>query len=176
MQLKNNAVTAAKIRNVNVTAAKIASNAVTSAKIAANAVTGAKVADGSLQAADMEAGAIPPSQGFVRFQNGPFAIPTALTTLSSLAIPTAGSYIIWGKAYATATAQATVTCRVAAEADFDEAKTSMGNDASQTISLIVSHVFTAAGSINFQCSTTGAASANFIKIAAMRVGTLTNTG
>jgi hypothetical protein len=187
-QLKNNAVNAAKIASNAVTAseiasnavgaAEIASNAVTAAEIASNAVTSAELASGAVTAADVASGVIPPSEGHVRFQNGPFAIPAALTTLSSLTISNAGSYIIWAKAYITVTSGATitVTCRVEADADFDQARTSMGGDASQTISLIVAHVFAAAGSINFRCSGTGEATANFIKIAAMRVGTLTNTG
>jgi hypothetical protein len=187
-QLKNNAVVTAKIKSGGVTAsdiaanavvaAKIASNAVTGAKIAGNAVNSAKVADGSLAAADLAAGTIPaPTDALVRFLNGPVAVPATLTTLANLSIPAAGSYLIVAKAYVSGTG--TVTCRVEAGTDFDESRATPSSALEpQTITTVVGHTFAAAGSIDFRCSR-GAladASANFIKIAAIRVANVTISG
>jgi hypothetical protein len=196
-QLKNNAVTTPKIKNNAVAAAKIASNAVGSAKIANNAVGSAKIAasavttdkiagnavttekvtDGSLTAADLAAGVLPPSAALGRFVNGPVTIPSAQTTIASLAIADAGNYVIWGKAYVTSTLFAgTVTCRLEAGANFDETQTYAASDQPSSVSLMVLNNFTAAGTVNFACSSPTAKQANFIKIVAMRVANLTNTG
>jgi hypothetical protein len=185
-QLKDNAVVTAKIKSGGVgssdiaanavVAAKIASNAVTAAKIAGNAVTGAKVQDGSLAAADLAA----PTDGLVRFVNGPVAVPATLTTLANLSIAQAGNYVLISKAYVIGTADSgAVTCRLEAGGDFDVSQaTPSGALSPQTITNLVGHVFTAAGSVDFRCSRGGLgdASANFIKIAAIRVANLTNTG
>jgi hypothetical protein len=176
-----NAVVAAKIASNAVVAAKIASNAVTSAKIAGNAVNSAKVQDGSLVAADLAAGTIPaPTDAFVRFQNGPFPVPGTSQVLATLAIPQAGNYLLSAKAYFSDTGQTSVvTCRLQAEGDFDESRVSpAGVSQPETISHIVGHVFAAAGgSANFACSATGTGTtAHMIKIAAIKVGNLTNTG
>jgi hypothetical protein len=185
-KIKNNAVVAAKIAGNAVVAAKIASNAVGSAKIAAsavtadkvadNAVTTDKVADGSITA-DLAAGVLPPSTAVGRFVNGPIAVPSAQTTVASLAITDAGNYVIWGKAYLTSTLFAgTVTCRLEASANFDETQAYVASDEPSSVSLIVLNNFAAAGNVNLACSSPTAKQANFIKIVAMRVANLTNTG
>jgi hypothetical protein len=176
-QLKNNAVTAAKIKSNAVTAAKIASNAVSSAKIASNAVTGAKVQNGSLVAADMGAGQLA-GDAYARFLNGPIVVPAASTTLGSLTIPQTGSYLIWAKAYITAPLTTDVTCILQAGTDVDQSVTSLRPGApSGAVPLMIAHNFTAAGSADFKCgeSTVGA-QANFIKISAIRLASLTNNG
>jgi hypothetical protein len=170
LQLKNNAVTAPKIASNAVIATKIRSGAVTNAKIAADAVTSAKIADGTVTATDLAA----PTDAFVRFLNGPVAVPAALTTLANLAISQSGSYLLTAKAYVTG--GGVVTCRLEAGSDFDSSQATPLLVAPQTISNIVGHTFTAAGSVDFRCSGTGDAAANFIKIAAVRVANLTNTG
>jgi hypothetical protein len=176
--IASNAVQTAKIKNSAVTAAKIASNAVTNAKIGDNAVNGAKVEDGSLAAADLAAGTIPaPTDAQVKFFNGPIAVPATLTTLTSLPIAAAGAYVLVAKAYVGG--DTTVTCRLEAGTDFDESKaTPVAATEQQTLSTIVGHTFTAAGSVDFRCSrgALGTATASFIKIAAIHVGTVTNTG
>jgi hypothetical protein len=167
-----NSVGSAQLKNNAVTAAKIASNAVTAAKIASNAVTSAKVQNGTLVAADLQSGVLPaPVNAFVRFQNGPISIPASSTTLSTLSIPEAGNYLISGKAYVAGVGTNPATCRLTAGGDFDEAHATSGN----TLSLIVGHNFTAAGTVEFSCSG-GVLNANFIKIAAIKVAGLTNTG
>jgi hypothetical protein len=187
-QLKNNAVTAAKIASNAVASAKIASNAVTSAKIASNAVTSAKIAanaittdkvqDGSLVAADFKSGELPgATAAYARFLNGPLAVPLTLTTLTNLTIPSAGNYVIWAKAYFTSTAAAAITCRLVAGSDFDQSEASPDVGAPQGVALNVVHVYSAAGTADFSCSGSAAGStANYIKISAMQVGSLTNSG
>jgi hypothetical protein len=175
-QLKNNAVTAAKIASNAVTSAKIASNAVTSAKIASNAVTGAKVQDGSLVAADFGAGQLA-GDAYARFLNGPIVVPSASATLLSLTIPQAGNYLIWAKAYSTAPLATVVICRLEAGGDFDQTQTSVPAGSSATLSLNVAHNFSAAGTADFKCEgSLPGAQANFIKISAIRLASLTNTG
>jgi hypothetical protein len=176
-KIAGNAVVAAKISSNAVTAAKIAGNAVTGVKIAANAVTGDKVQDGSLAAADFAPGALPPSDAYGRFLNGPIAVPTSATTIGSLTIPVAGNYVVFAKAYFTSTLlSGVVTCRLEAGANFDESKTRVESDDPSTLSLIVLNTFAAAGSVNLSCSATLAQQANFIKITALRVANITNTG
>jgi hypothetical protein len=175
-QLKNNAVTAAKIASNAVTAAKIASNAVTNPKIAANAVTAAKVQDGSLVAADFGAGQLP-GDAYARFLNGPIVVPTSATTIGGLTIPQAGNYLIWGKAYFTSPAGSVVNCVLQAGGDLDQTQTGASAGSPASMSLNVAHNFTAAGSVDFRCDGSGlGASANYIKISAIRVASLSNTG
>jgi hypothetical protein len=166
LQLKTNAVTSAKIKN----------GAVTNPKIANNAVNSAKVQNGTLASADFATGVLPAStDALVRFQNGPIAIPADSTTLSTLSIPQAGNYLLLSKAYVgglTGGLAATVTCRLTAGTDFDESQARPGD----TASLIVGHNFTAAGTADFACSGGPAATANFIKISAIKVAGLTNSG
>jgi hypothetical protein len=179
-KIKNNAVTAPKIASNAVAAAKIASNAVTAAKIAANAVTSPKVADGSLTAADLAAGVVPaPSNAYARFLNGPVPVPGAIGELTSLSIPQAGNYVISSKAVLTGVGidSGTVTCRLEAATDTDESAANVAASSPATISNLVVHTFAAAGTVSFRCSRSGTvANASFIKIAAVGVGNLTNTG
>jgi hypothetical protein len=174
-QLKSNAVVAAKIKSSSVTAAKIASNAVTAAKIASNAVTSAKVADGSLTSADFGSDQLP-AQGFLRFADGPIVVPGTSATLTSLTISQTGNYLVWAKAYFTGALANTVTCRLSAAGDFDESQVSVAAGSPATMALNVGHNYTAAGTADFQCS--GAlpgASANFIKISAIRLASLSSS-
>jgi hypothetical protein len=172
-QLKNNAVTSAKIASNAVTSAKIASNAVTSAKIASNAVTSAKVASGTLTSDDFASGVLPASvDAFMRFLNGPIAIPIASTNLTTLSVPQAGNYVISAKAYVTGAVANTATCRLTAGGDFDESEATPGN----TLSLLVGHNYTVGGTADFACSGGLGITANFIKISAIKVANLTNSG
>lgn len=176
-KIKNNAVTAAKIPSNAVVAAKIASNAVTGAKIAANAVTGAKIADGSIAAADLAQGVVPPSAAVGAFADGPVNVPVSEATIATLAIPAAGAYVIFAKAYLTSALLAgTVTCRLVAGSNFDTSQAYVASGQPSTISLMVLSTFTAAGNVNLACSATVPEQANFIKFAALQVANLTNTG
>jgi hypothetical protein len=114
---------------------------------------------------------------YSRFLNGPVAVPVSSTTLGSLTIPEAGNYLLWAKAYVTSALSPVVNCRLEAGGDFDQSQASPSSGAPETVSLIVAHNFTAAGSADFKCDgSLPGASANFIKIAAIKVSALTNSG
>jgi hypothetical protein len=85
--------------------------------------------------------------------------------------------VIWAKTYVTATATGVATCKLVAGGDSDTSLTfaNTGN-ITFTLSTLVVHEFAAAGSADFQCAATGTLQANFIKIAAIRVANLTNSG
>jgi hypothetical protein len=175
-KIKNAAVNASKIANNAVVAAKIASNAVTGPKIAANAVTGEKIAEGSIAAADLASGVLPaPSAAFARFVNGPVAVPDTIAELTNLSIPAPGNYVITAKAVASG--DGTVTCRTEAGTDVDQSAANVGSSSPSTITLLVVHNFTAAGTVSFRCGRSGLpAEVAAVKIAAIGVGSLTNTG
>jgi len=122
------------------------------------------------------AGPAGPSDAYARFLNGPIAIPTTLTTLASLNIPQAGNYVIWAKSYFDAGAGVTATCRLVAGGDFDQSQAWASPTFPASLSLNVTHNYAAAGTADFQCSAPTAQNANFIKIAAIRVGNLANSG
>jgi hypothetical protein len=115
------------------------------------------------------------SDAYSRFVNGPIAVPASLTTLASLTIPQGGNYVAFGKAYFD-TGSVTVTCRLNAAGDFDEAKTWASSTFPATTGLNVVHNFGGAGTVDFQCSAPSASNANFIKITAIRLGNLSNSG
>jgi hypothetical protein len=171
-----NSVGSAQLKNNAVTAAKIASNAVTNAKIGANAVTAAKVKDASLVAADFAPGELP-ADGYGRFLNGPIAVPASSASIGSLTIPKGGNYLIFAKTYLTSNIlQATVTCQLAAGSDFDQSISDVPNGSSgESMALIVAHVFAAAGTVDLKCDGVGV-QAHFIKLSAIRLSTLTNSG
>ena len=192
-QLKNNAVTTPKIKNAAVNASKIANNAVVAAKIASNAVgnpkiannavNSAKIADGSVAAADLAQGVIPaPSNAFARFVNGPVQVPEPLAEITNLSIPQPGNYVITSKTVVARSGPGSgvVTCRLEAGTDADESVTnSAGNALPITISNLVVHNFTAAGTVSFRCGRPAAllsVELTQIKIVAISVGNLTNTG
>jgi len=122
-------------------------------------------------------GVVPPSVALGRFVNGPVAVPSAQTTVATVAIPDPGNYVIWGKAYLTTSLLAgTVTCRLEAGSNIDESLTYVAADEPATLSLMVLNNFTAAGNVNLSCSAPTQKQANFVKITALRVANLTNSG
>ncbi len=168
-------------------------NSVGTIQLKQNAVTGAKVRNGSLLRADFRRGQIPagprggpgpagphgetgPSHPYAPEGNGPITIPAAPTTLANLSIPQAGSYVISAKTYVTSTAAGVATCRLEAGADVDQSQTYAGGATPFTLALLVVHTFDAPGSVDLKCSATGTLQGNFVKIAAIRVGSLANSG
>jgi hypothetical protein len=185
-------------------AVTLAPRSVSNAALKTGAVNSRVIADRSVQNVDLAAGVIKkgpsgpvgpsgqtgaagpsgpagPSDAYSRFLNGPIVVPTTSTTLSSLSIPAAGKYVAWAKAYFTPggpTAFGNVTCTLTAGADSDESQTLVLSPYVWTLANNVVHEFTAAGSVDFKCAFpgTGTANANFIKITAIKVGSLTNSG
>ena len=160
-------------------------NSVGTVQLRNNAVISSKVKNGSLLRADFKSGQLPagpagpagaagpagpagPSDAYARFLDGPVAIPTAAAAIATLTIPQAGNYVIWSKVVISGPA----ACRLVAEGDTDD---SSAADAT-TVSDLVVHVFSAAGTVSLQCSSAAAATASHIKLAAIRTGTLANSG
>jgi hypothetical protein len=171
-QLRNNAVVSTKVRNGSLLRVDFKAGQVPAGKTGPTGPPGPQGPQGQAGAA----GAAGPSDAYARFLNGPIAVPAANTTLANLSIPQAGKYVLWAKAYFTSTASGVVTCKLVAGTDNDQSETWVQPGLSFALSNLVVHEFAAAGSADFQCSATGTQQANFIKIAAIRVANLTNSG
>lgn len=168
----------------------LAPNSVGTPQLRNNAVTTAKVRNGSLLRADFKRNQIPagpagpagavgpagpagpagPSDAYSRFLAGPIAIPGIATTIVNLTIPQAGKYVISSKAIISGAAAASALCRIVAGTDQDD---SLGNGIQMTLSNSLTHEFAAAGSVDFRCSTGGAQTVASIRIVAIRVANLT---
>lgn len=128
-----------------------------------------------------QAGPIGPTIAYSRFLNGPIAFPTSLTTIANLSIGQAGKYVLLAKVYGnygSGAGSLAVTCRLVAGGDFDESKLALGvTTTSNTLFLNVVHDYAAAGSADVQCQMpTGTGTANFVKISAIKVANLENSG
>jgi hypothetical protein len=173
-------------------------NSVGTAQLKNNAVTSLKVANNSLLKADFKSGQIPagaagaagaagpagPSDAYAGFKNGPVAAPSSLSTIATLNIPQAGNYVIFAKLWMFDNVNTSVLtdCTLVAGSDSDESRTMLeGNSgvvvAGATVALQVTHVFAAAGGVALNCNGFGVnISINNIKITAIKVANLTNTG
>lgn len=174
-------------------------NSVGTPQLKGNAVISSKVKNGSLLSADFKVGQIPPgpagpagpqgaagpagaagpSDAYAKFLNGPIAVPLALTTLVNLSIPQGGKYVIYAKLAITQTGGwGIVGCQLVAGADTDaSAGTVWAPGTSDVIANNVVHEFAGAGSVDYRCtSTVGGINASNIKITAIKVGNLTNSG
>lgn len=124
-----------------------------------------------------------PSAAFASFHDAAVAVSTtSFTQIGALNVP-AGSYVIFAKTWAgnTGAAAAPVTCRLQGGADSDDTKTTLYPSGSagavEPMALLVVHRFTSAGTVTLSCEI-ASATVNFsnIKLAAIQVGNLTNTG
>jgi hypothetical protein len=167
-------------------------NSVGTAQLRNGAVTAAKVRPHSLLRRDFKAGQLPagprgapgpagppgPSDGYSASLVGPTAVEVQDTpaTLAELAIPQAGSYVITAKAYFESTGNGipTLTCVLDAQAgDVDEVQLLAGNPTPAT--LIVAHTYAGPGTVDLRCAARAAAAAHYVRIVAIRLGTLTGT-
>ena len=113
------------------------------------------------------------------FKNGPVTVTgSTLKTVASMSLG-AGNWAIFAKAFLHGgAAPSVVTCQLTAGADFDPADAALETGPStafeQTIALNVAHKFATAGSVTLACKSPGTTvSVNFIKITAIKAGTLT---
>jgi hypothetical protein len=173
-------------------------NSVGTTQLKKNAVISAKVKDGSLLKKDFKAGQLPkgdrgpkgdvgargPSDAYSAYMNGPVALPGSMTTIASLAIPSAGKYVIIGKAFLFDNVNTSVVtdCKLVAGADWDESRAHLSGNSgagivsAATVAFDLVHEFSAAGSIDLQCNGYGVSVSAFqIKITAIKVENLTNT-
>jgi hypothetical protein len=118
-----------------------------------------------------------PSNAFVHYQTGPIYLgdadlPVAITTL---AIPAAGTYMLWAKTYATTTGTGgNVTCRLIAGGDVDQAVADVEPGKPESLAMNVAHVFTGPGTAVLSCSSPGTGMfANYGTVSAIQVANLT---
>jgi hypothetical protein len=179
-QLKKNAVTSVKVRNGSLLKADFKSGQI---KAGAKGPAGPAGSAGPAGAAGA-AGPAGPSDAYSGFKNGPVAAPGSLSTIATLNIPQAGNYVIFAKLWMFDNVNTAVLtdCTLVAGSDSDESRTMLeGNSgtvvAGATVALNVVHVFAAAGAVDLKCNGFGVSiNINNIKITAIRVGNLTNTG
>ena len=161
-QLKNNAVTTAKVKNGSLLRADFRAGQVPAGPVGPAGPAGAAGAAGP-------AGPAGPSDAYARFLAGPIAIPGIGTTIVNLTIPQAGKYVISSKAFVSGGVAASALCRLVAGTDQDD---SLGNGVQFTLANLLTHEFAAAGTVDFRCSTGGAQTVAGIRIVAIRVGNL----
>ena len=183
--------------------AVLPSNSVGTKQLKNNAVISTKVKNGSLKAGDFAPGQIPagpagpagpsgaagpagPSDSFARFANGPVSLPfgsKANVLQLSLA---AGKYIVFGKAWIENTAgigTSNVECDLTVGGDFDRGRVGLddqnvGPAKNGTMALTVAANLGSAGSAVMTCGNFGGGLtvARFLKITAIKVADLTNSG
>lgn len=177
-------------------AVTLAPRSVNNAALQTGAVNSRVIANGQVKGVDLapsvirqgpkgdkgdtgDTGAAGPSDAYSRFLNGPIAVPTSLTTLTNLSIPQAGKYVVNAKAVATeGGGLSLVVCQLVAGTDTDTSVTTVYlAGASDVLANQLVHEFTAAGSIDYKCGAAVAGiTASNIKMTAIKVGNLTNTG
>ena len=144
----------------------------------------------SLLARDFERGQLPagpqgpagspgPSDAYTTAVAGPIAVPVRDTvqTLTELEIPQPGSYAIVATAYFESAGSGipTLTCSLDTFAgDADEIKLLAGNPTPAALAVV--HSYPGAGSVGLRCSGRAPATVSAVRIVAIRVGTLTDTG
>lgn len=159
------------------------------AQLKNGAVTAAKVRSHSLVAGNFKRGQLKPgpqgkpgppgpSDGYAASLVGPAPVAVGDTpvALASLQIPQAGNYVIEAKAYFESTGNgiASLTCRLDTLAgDADEVQLLAGNPT--PVALEVAHTYPQPGSVELLCAGRAPAAAHYVRIAAIRVGSLTST-
>jgi hypothetical protein len=151
----------------------------------ATGATGAAGAAGT-PGAPGATGPIGPSNGFTVFRDAGVGLTSTATTVATMTNVAAGSYVIFAKTYIDTSPIGDpvgyTTCTLAAEGDSDRSSANMGGQSQQVsraaLAMQVSHVFAATGSITVSCITnpvTTNVTANWTKITAIKVGSVTNT-
>jgi hypothetical protein len=188
---------------LGIAATSLPRNSVGTKQLRNNAVTSAKVKNHSLLKADFRLGQIPlgakgatgpagptgakgdtgprgPSDAYSTSVAGPVAMAKlTLVKLASLSLP-AGKYVIFAKAYFDADPGIvdTVECTLRAEGDSDVSyatvyKPLSGTDQPQTLTTNVLHEYSASGTADLICGSTDTVNADQVVVTAIKVATLT---
>lgn len=160
------------------------------AQLKDGAVTAAKVRAHSLLRRNFRAGQLPagprglpgppgPSAAYSASVVGPVAVPVRQTPaiLAELELPQAGAYVISAKAFfdSADSGIATLTCRLDTFAgDVDEVQLLAGTPSPAALTVV--HSYPGPGSVGLSCAARAAASAHYVRITAIRVGSLEDTG
>jgi len=179
-QLVNNAVTSAKVKNGSLLKADFKAGQIPAGAAGPAGPAGAAGPAGPAGAA----GAPGPSDAYSGFKDGPVAVPGALSTIATLNIPTAGNYVIVGKGWLFDNDNTTVLtdCQLSAGSDSDTTRATLEGNAGAVVngtavSFNVVHEFSGSGAVELKCNAFGVSvSMNNIKITAIKVGNLTNSG
>jgi hypothetical protein len=165
--------------------AQLKNGAVTAAKVRAHSLLKRNFKRGQLPAGPRGPRGLPgpagpsgPSDGYSASLVGPVpvAVQDAPATLAELEIPQAGGYVISAKAYfeSTGSGIATITCTLdTLEGDADAVQLLAGSPTPAALS--VAHVYAGPGAVDLSCAARAAADAHYLRITAIRVGTLTAT-
>jgi Collagen triple helix repeat (20 copies) len=132
-------------------------------------------------------GPVGPSDGFSVFRDGPVSLSFSTKVSIARLDLAAGSYVVIGKAAINndaGTGFSDVECDLAASSgDFDRGRVALedqntpGSARAGIMALTVVTTLASAGAVNLNCinNGTGVTQANFIKVTAIKVGTLSNT-
>jgi hypothetical protein len=116
------------------------------------------------------------------YHDAPVSLPSALGKIESMRVP-AGNYVVFAKltVWNGENIDDTLTCELVAGADFDRSDTVLtGNSVPYAnyaaMALNVVHHFSRPGRVQLRCTGNGVTTtASWIKITAIRVGSLSNT-
>jgi hypothetical protein len=129
-----------------------------------------------------------PSDAFSKSIDGPVSVSASTTrlTVASLTISVPGTYVVWAKAYFTHdpvfVSSANLDCALEAGNDIDVTRGVSGPEGVAGSELLplgglimhnLVHEFTSPGSVDFKCTVGNPSDAHFIKITAIKVGSLT---
>jgi hypothetical protein len=127
-------------------------------------------------------GDIGPSDGYFDRNDGPVTLQTNVRQrVATVPIPAAGMYVIWGKALFTADPShvnfTSSVCKLAtAETNvFDVGWAFVPPGSVETVSVLTAQTFQTATAVNLYCDVNGISTISQIKLAAVKVGTLTTT-
>jgi hypothetical protein len=170
-------------------------HSVGTAQLRNGAVTAAKVRKHSLLKRNFKPGQLPagprgprgpqglpgpsgPSDGYSASLVGPVpvAVQEAPAVLAELEIPQAGSYVITAKAYfeSTGSGIATIACTLDTLAgDVDKVELLAGNPTPAGLTVV--HAYDGPGAVDLDCAARAAAQAHYVRITAIRLGSLTAT-
>ena len=186
VQLKKDAVTSAKVKNHTLLAADFAVGQLPAGTAGPAGPAGAAGPPGPAGAQGAQ-GPAGPSDAFARFRDGPVNLPFGSKTSILHLDLAAGNYVIVGKAWIENVAGAgtsNVECDLQmSSGSFDRGRVGLddqnvGPAKHGTITLTVVGNLGAAGGVDLNCGNFGGGSttSHFIKVTAIKVANLTNTG
>ncbi len=124
------------------------------------------------------------AQAYSGFHDNAITMPNSLAPIATLNIPAAGSYVINAKLSAhnsSSTDTLNAKCTLTAGGDFDTMPFDVDGetvDDDEAVAMQVVHKFTSPGAVTLRCTDNGIGdvNANFTKITAVQVTSLSNVG